>query len=73
MLEDKIGELEHMAISIKRSLVELEIDLDYFRDWKCTDDREMYADCKFGQQNALDYTNEILMLLKSLKPSLENQ
>lgn len=66
MIEDKIDELRKMAECIECYLGVVDSYLDYFRDAGGIH-KDIIADCRLDQQNALFYTTGILHILKMLE------
>jgi len=64
-MKKEFEEIKEIADSLKRSLIELDIYLDYFSECDSKLERDIFIDCKIQQLDALDYTNDILKLLES--------
>lgn len=62
-MENKTNNIINIAENLKRSLIALDVNLLYYDDSPLG--KELFVDCKFEQQNALDYINQILRILKS--------
>lgn len=71
-LLNEIVEIIDIAKSLKLTLFEQGADLDYFSYGGSKADKVMFVDCKIEQQDALDYTKDILRLLKSLESNLKD-
>lgn len=66
-LENDITQVITIANELKRTLFKLEFYLELYRDYSSEEGIDMFIDCKFQQQNALDYANDILKLLNPLE------
>jgi len=67
MSDYNLDYLKSTAEDLKRTLVKLDLTLELYYDDSSLEGREMFVDCKLEQQNALDYTNDILRILRTLE------
>jgi Na+-transporting NADH:ubiquinone oxidoreductase subunit NqrA len=68
---NKINSIIIIVNNQKRSLISLDYNLDFeYSELKV--DKEDFIECKFEQQNALEYTNAILRHLKGLQDKLKD-
>ena len=64
---DEMAKLKVIADDLKRTLVELDLNLGLYYDDDLTPlEKGIFVDFKICQQNALNYTESMLRILKSL-------
>lgn len=71
-MNKEFEEIKESADSLKRSLIELELNLDYFGFSDSEADRDNFIDCKIQQLDALEDVNNILRMLKSIDSKLKD-
>lgn len=61
------GRLIVMGYELKRTLMKCETALELYCDDSTPESLEMFIDCKLELETALDYTKDMLNIIKNMK------
>jgi len=66
-MKKEIGRLKLMAYDLRRTLKKLDFALELYCDYSSPEDLEMFVDCKIEHEIALEHTNDMIKILKTLQ------